>query len=150
MILLTLTLGSRNYFSQRALIPEDHLFVRRFWGYPLIFSRGPCAHCLCNSLPLIYPYGYLHALVILMIISRRSCCYKMPRTILRCPKNPLSLLCCSFILHENPYGFFLTFIEDPFFSIVHVSHIILQNTFRSFKNPLQLVTLETLACLHYG
>ena len=109
-----------------------------------------CVHRLCNSLPPIYPYGYLHALVILMIISRRSCCYKMPRNILRCLENPLSLLPCNFIAHENPYGYFLTFTEDPFFSIVHVSHNILRNTFRSFENPLQLVTLEILACLHYG
>jgi len=109
-----------------------------------------CVHRLCNSLPPIYPYEYLHALVILMIIPRRSCCYKMPRNILRCPENPLSLLSCSFISHENPHGYFLAFIEDPFSLIVHMSPKILLNTFRSFENPLQAVTLEILACLHYG
>ena len=72
-----------------------------------------CAHRLCKSLPPIYPYGYLHALVILMIIPRRSCCYNMPRNILRCPENPWSLLSCSFISHETPHGYFLTNYRGP-------------------------------------
>ena len=92
----------------------------------------------------------MYALVILLIIPRRSCCYKMPRTILHCPENPLSLLSCGLFRIKTLMGFFLTFIKDPFFSIVHVSHIILRNTFRYFENPLQPVTLETLAYLHYG
>ena len=132
------------------LITDDRLLHQKTLKILSVVNPRTCAHHLCNSLPPIYPYGYLHALAILMIIPHRSCCCKMPRNILRSPENPLSLLSCSFISHENPYDFFLTFIEDPFFSIVHVSHIILRNTFRSFENPLQLITLEILAYLHYG
>ena len=129
---------------------DDRLLHQKTLKILPVVNPRTCAHHLCNSLPPIYPYGYLYALVILTIIPRRSCCYKMPRNILRCLENPLSLLSCCFISHENPYGYFLTFIEDPFFSIDHVSHKILRNTFRSFENPLQPVTLEILDSLHYG
>ena len=44
MILLTLTLGSRNYFSRRALIPEDHLLRQKILRISLdIFSRPLCS-----------------------------------------------------------------------------------------------------------
>ena len=146
MNFLTLTLGSRNYFSRRALIPEDHLLHQKILRISLdIFPRPLCSSplqftatdislwisaCTCHSLD--------HSSSLLLLQDASN--------IRRCPENPLSLLSCSFISHENPYGFFLTFIEDPFFSIVHVSHKIL----RSFENPLQPVILEILACLHYG
>ena len=45
MILLTLTLGSRNYFSRRALIPEDHLLRQKILRISLDFSPRP----LCSS-----------------------------------------------------------------------------------------------------
>ena len=150
MILLTLTLGSRNYFSRRALISEDHLLRQKILRISLdIFPRPLCSSplqftatdislwistCTCHS------HDHFSLLWLLQDALNYSCC----------PKNPLSLLSCSFISHENPYGFFLTFIEDPFFSVVHLSHIILRNTFRSFKNPLQPIILQILACLHYG
>ena len=129
---------------------DDRLLHQKTLKILSAVNPRTCVHCLCNSVPPIYPYGYLCALVILTIIPRRSCCYKRPRNILRCLENPLSLLSGSFISHENPDGYFLTIIEDPFFSIVHVSHNILRNSFRSFEDPLQSVTLEILACLHYG
>ena len=129
---------------------DDRLLHQKTLKILSAVNPRTCVHHLCNSLPPIYPYGYLHALAILMIIPRRSCCYKMPRNILRCLENPLSLLSRSFVSHEDPYGYFDTFIEDPCFSIVHVTHKILLNTFRSFENPLQPVTLEILACFHYG
>jgi hypothetical protein len=50
----------------------------------------------------------------------------------------------QFFPHEKPYGYFLTFIEDPFFAVVHVSRKILRDTFRSSENPLQLIALEIL------
>jgi hypothetical protein len=54
----------------------------------------------------------------------------------------------QFFPHENPYGYFLTFVEDLFFSIVHVSREILRDAFRSSENPLQLIALEILpACI---
>ena len=44
MILLTLTLGSRNYFSRRALIPEDHLLRQKILRISLdIFPRPLCS-----------------------------------------------------------------------------------------------------------
>src|SRR6187399_2273823 len=126
------------------LMTDDRLLHLKTLKILSAVNPRTCVHRLCNSLPPIYPYGYLHALAILMIIPRRSCYYKMPQNILRCPENPLGLLSCSFISHENPYGYFLTFLEDPFFSIVRVSHNILRNTFRFFENPMHHVTLEIL------
>ena len=44
MILLTLTLGSRNYFSWRALVPENHLLRQKILRISLnIFSRPLCS-----------------------------------------------------------------------------------------------------------
>ena len=129
---------------------DDRLLHQKTLKILSVVNPRTYAHHLCNSLPPIYPYGYLYAHIILMIIPRRSCCYNMSRNILHCFENPLSLMSCSFISRENPYGYFLTFIEDPFSLIVHMSPKILRNTFRCFENPLQAVTLEILACLHYG
>ena len=150
MILLTLTLGSRNYF-----LPESPILqmiaccTRRFRRYPSIFSRDPCAHRLCNSLSPTYPCGYLHALVILLIIPHRSCCYKMPRDILCCPENPLSLLSCGFISHENPYRFSSSYLSRSFLNCAGVSqwsskyYSILQKSLVAYCSAI-------LVCLHYG
>ena len=150
MIFLTLTLGSRNYFSRRALIPEDHLLRQKILRIsPDIFLRPLCSSplqftttyislwisaCTCHS------HDHFSLLLLLQDASNYS----------SLPRESFEFTVLQFVLHENPYGFFLTFNDDPFFSIVNVSHKILQNTFRSFENPLQHVILEILACLHYG
>ena len=75
MILLTLTLGSRNYFSRRALIPEDHLLRQKILRISLdIFPRPLCSSplqftatdislwisaCTCHSLD--------HSLLLLLL-----------------------------------------------------------------------------------
>ena len=148
--MLTLTLGSRNYFSRSALIPEDHLLHQKILRISLdIFPRPLCSSplqftatdislwisaCTCHSLDHSPP------LLLLQDASNYS----------PLPRESFEFTVLQFYFARKPLWFFLTFIEDLFFSIVHVSHIILRNTFRSFENPLQPVTLETLACLHYG
>ena len=50
MVLLTLTLGSRNYFSRRALIPEDHLLRQKILRVSLdIFPRPLCSSPLQST-----------------------------------------------------------------------------------------------------
>ena len=151
MILLTITLGSRNYFSRRALMPEDHLLRQKIlrisldiFPETLVLIAFAIHYHRCIPMDIYMHLSFSWSFLVALVVTR---CLEIS---FDCPENPLSLLSCSFISHENPYGFFLTFIEDPFFSIVHVSHQILRNTFRFFKNPLQPVILEILACLHYG
>ena len=150
MILLTLTLGSRNYFSRRALIPEDHLLRQKILRISLdIFPRPLCSSplqftatdislwistCTCHS------HDHFSSLLLLQGASNYS-----PLS-----RESFEFTVLQFYFAWKPLRFLLTFIEDPFFSIVHVSHKILWNTFRTFKNPLQPVILEILACLHYG
>ena len=150
MILLTLTLGSRNYFSRRALIPEDHLLRQKILRISLdIFPRPLCSSplqftatdislwifaCTCHSHDHSSPLLLLQDASKYSLLSRES----------------FEFTVLQFYFAWKPLRFFLTFIEDPFFSIVHVSHKILRNTFRSFENPLQHVILKILACLHCG
>ena len=150
MIFLTLTLGSRNYFSRRALIPEDHLLRQKILRISLdIFPRPLCSSplqftatdislwisaCTCHSL------DHSSSLLLLQDASKY----------LPLSRESFEFTVLQFYFAWKPLRVFLTIIEDPFFSIVHVSHKILRNTFWSFENPLQPVILEILACLHYG
>ena len=150
MILLTLTLGSHNYFSQRALIPEDHLLRQKILRISLdIFPRPLCSSplqftatdiSLWISACTCYSHDHFSSLLLLQDASNYS----------SLSRESFEFTVMQFYFAWKALRFFLTFIEDPFSSIVHVSHKILWNTFRSFENPLQHVTLETLACLHYG
>ena len=79
-------------------ITDDRLLHQKTLKILSAVNPRTCAHRLCNSLPPIYPYGYLCAFVILMIVPRRSCCYKMPRNTLHCPENPLSY-CLAVLFH---------------------------------------------------
>ena len=150
MVLLTLTLGSHNYFSRRALIPEDHLLRQKILRISLdIFLRPLCSSPLQFTAPDIFLWisactchslDHSSSLLLLQDASRYS-----PLS-----RESFEFTVLQFYFAWKPLRFFLTFIKDPCFSIVHVSHKILWNTFRTFENPLQRVILEILACLHYG
>ena len=150
MILLTLTLGSRNYFSRRALIPEDHLLRQKILRISLdIFPRPLCSSplqftatdislwisaCTCHSL------DHSSSLLLLQDASRYS---------------PLSRESFEFTVLQ----FYFAWKPLRCFSHIYRGSVLLNcscvshnswNTFRSFKHPLQPVILEILACLHYG
>ena len=111
MILLTLTLGSRNYFFRRALIPEDHLLRQKILRISLdIFPRPLCSlplqftptdislwisACTCHS------HDHFSSLLLLQDASSYSllCRESFEFTVLR------------FISHENPYGFFCSHLS---------------------------------------
>ena len=152
MILVTLPLGSRNYFlSESLLLQMIACCARRFRRYSRMFSRDTCAHRLCKFPTTVISLWITAYTCHSYIQSHWSCYYKMPRTALRCSENPLSLLPCSSLSPEYTYKLILTHPPRICFSpVVHVFHQSLRNTIWSFENPQQPVVLEILACLHYG
>ena len=150
MILLTLTLGSRNYFSWRALIPEDHLlrqkilrisldiFLRPLYSSPLQLTAPDISlwipACTCHSL------DHSSSLLLLQDASNYSLL----------SRESFEFTVLWFIPQQNPYGFFSHIYQGSvLLNCSCVSHNSLEY-FSIFRNPLQPVTLETLACLHYG
>ena len=146
--MLTPTLGSRNYFSRRALITEGRLLRQKILRISLDILPRP----LCSS-----PLQFTATDISLWISACTNHSHDHSSSLLSLQdaskysplsENPLSLLSCSFMSHENPYGYFLTIIEDPFFSIVHVSNKILRNTFDLSRILGSLLLLKFLpACV---
>ena len=151
MILLTPTLGSRNYFHPESpLLQMIACCTRRFQRYSSIFSRDlvpvafaipyhrniPMDKCLHLSLLLLFPIDLVITRYpeILSIVPRISCAY--------C----LAVLCHMNTPMDNS-SHLLSIRSSP---VVRMFHKGLQNTIRSSKNTQQLIALEILACLHFG
>jgi hypothetical protein len=147
---LTLTLVSHNYFPRRALILEDHLLHQKILRISLDNFSRPLRSSPYNFVSPTSPYGWLLTLVIHTIIPRRSCYYKMPRNTLHFPRilwvYCLAVLSAWKTLRLIPHIYRGSVYPD----CSCVSQKFLRNTFWSSENPLQLVALEILACLHYG
>ena len=149
MILLT-TLGSRNYFSQRALIPEDQLLRQKILRISLDFSPRP----LCSS-ALQFPTTIISLWIIKYtrhsyIHSHCSCYYTIPWNT---PISRESIVPATLQLH---FCLNTSTANSPWLSricsslVVHVDHKSLRNTIRSSDNPLLTIALQILLCLHRG
>ena len=149
MNLLTLTLGSRNYFHLESTLlrwsstaPEDSEVTLRCYLETL------CAPLLLfltieNSLWMTtYTcHSYNHSLW--------PCYYKIPRIPLIIPRI-LWAYCLAVPCHMNTNVDNSSLLPSICSShLIQVFHRSLRNTIRSFKNPHPTITLEILACLHY-
>ena len=150
MIFLTLTLGSCNYFSWRALIPEDHLLHQKILRISLdIFPKPLCSSplqftatnislwisaCTCHSHDHFSSFLWLQDASNYSLLSRES----------------FEFTVLQFYFAWKPSRLFPHIYRGP---VLLNCSCVSQNSleyFRTFENPLQPVTLEILACLHYG
>ena len=143
MILLTLTLGSRNHFlPESPTLPMITCFARRFCGYSSMFLETLCTLPYSSWPPVILVNNLL---AICTFIPSCSCCYKIPLGLSDVPRilvpSALQLLFALRIIH-------LTGVRSSL--VVHMLFKILGNTTRSFEYPLQTIALQLLVCLHYG
>ena len=151
LILLTPTVGSRDH-----ILPESHsiqmiaYFTRRSRRYSPINFRDPvCPLSLQFSTTdkslwittyTCHSYNYFP---VALVITR------YPGILSDDPIIPLCLLLCSFFrmnTHTNNSSHLPGIHSTP---VPHAFRKVLHNANRSFNNPLQPITLETLDCLHY-
>ena len=136
MILLNLTLGSRDHFHpESTLLPMIVCCTRRFRGYSMMFSRDfvlvafaiplPLSTLMDNYLQLLF----LHSSPVDLVITRYI-------KILSIVPRILCSYCPAVLCHLNtPTDNFSPLSSIRSSPVIHVFHNGLRNTIRSSKNP---------------
>ena len=148
MILLTLTLGSRNYFLPES--PNDRVLHQKILKILFdAFTRPLCS--LSFQFPAteisiwITTYtcrSYNHSLLLLLLQISSNCSPTFKNSLCHC----LTYFCRT----STPTNNWSHLSRIWSFLVVHVFHKILRSTIRFSENPQQPIAPEFLASLHYG
>ena len=150
MILLNLTLGSRNYFLPESPLSQMIAYcTRRFRSYsPILFwDFVPVAFAIPyhRNIPMD---KYLH-LSFLLLFPVDLVITRYPE-ILVVVSIILWAYCLAVLCHLNtPTDNSRTYRVSAHPPVVHVLHKSLRNTTRYSENPQQPIALEFLVCFHY-